>query len=156
MININYDFSKIIVRPMELDDLEEVLNIENKSFPNPWNYNIFYYELTQNRYAKYFVLEKSKEIIGYLGLWHKGRSFHITNIAIKERWRKKGYGGSFLRFTEKMATKHKIEKISLEVRRSNLIAQNMYRKYGYKVIKIRKNYYQDENEDALVMEKKLN
>lgn len=156
MINVNYDLSKIIIRPMELDDLEEVLNIEKKSFPNPWTYNIFYYELIQNRYAKYFVLEKNKEIIGYLGLWLRGRSFHITNIAIKERWRKKGYGGRFLRFTEKMATKHKVEKISLEVRRSNLIAQNMYRKYGYKVTKIRKNYYQDEKEDALVMEKKLN
>ena len=156
MINVNYNLSKIIIRPMELDDLEEVLNIEKKSFPNPWTYNIFYYELTQNKYAKYFVLEKNKEIIGYLGLWYKGRSFHISNIAINERWRKRGYGGSFLKFIEKIASKHKIKDVSLEVRRSNLIAQNMYRKYGYKVIRIRKNYYQDEKEDALVMKKKLN
>ena len=62
MINVNYNLSKIIVRPMELDDLEEVLNIEKKSFPNPWTYNIFYYELTQNKYAKYFVLEKIKRL----------------------------------------------------------------------------------------------
>jgi len=152
---INKGFKGIAIRPMEIDDLKQVLEIEKKSFPVPWIYDLFFSELTRNRYARYFVMEKNNEVIGYLGLWHKGRSFHITNIAIAENLRRKGYGENFLKFIEKIAATHRIKKISLEVRKSNCIAQDMYRKYGYKVIKFLKNYYQEEKEDALVMEKKL-
>jgi len=152
---INKGFKGIAIRPMEIDDLKQVLEIEKKSFPVPWTYDLFFSELTINRYARYFMLEKDNEVVGYLGLWHKGSSFHITNIAIAENLRRKGYGEKFLKFIEKIAATHRIKKISLEVRKSNCIAQDMYRKYGYKVIKFLKNYYQEEKEDALVMEKKL-
>jgi len=152
---INKGLTGITIRPMEIDDLKKVLEIEKKSFPVPWTYDLFFSELTRNRYARYFVLEKDNEVVGYLGLWHKGTSFHITNIAIAEKFRRRGYGKIFLKFVERIAAIHKIKKISLEVRRSNCIAQDMYRKYGYKVIKFLRNYYQEEKEDALVMEKKL-
>ena len=152
---INKSFTGIVIRFMEIDDLKKVLEIEKKSFPVPWTYDLFFSELTRNRYARYFVLEKDNEVVGYLGLWHKGSSFHITNIAIAENLRRKGYGEKLLKFIEKVATTYRIKKISLEVRRSNRIAQEMYRKYGYKVIKFLRNYYQEEKEDALVMEKKL-
>jgi len=152
---INKGFAGIVIRFMEIDDLNKVLEIEKKSFPVPWTYDLFFSELTRNRYARYFVLEKNNEVIGYLGLWHKGTSFHITNIAIAEKFRRRGYGKIFLKFVERIAAIHKIKKISLEVRRSNCIAKDMYRKYGYKVIKFLRNYYQEEKEDALVMEKKL-
>ena len=152
---INKSFTGIVIRPMEIDDLKKVLEIEKQSFPVPWTYDLFFSELTRNRYARYFVLEKDREIIGYLGLWHKGASFHITNIAITEKFRRKGYGKNFLKFIEKIAVTYKIKKISLEVGSSNCIAQDMYRKYGYKVIRFLRNYYQEEKEDALVMEKKL-
>ena len=152
---INKSFTGIVIRFMEIDDLKKVLEIEKKSFPVPWTYDLFFSELIRNRYARYFVLEKDNEVVGYLGLWHKGSSFHITNIAIAEKLRRKGYGEKFLKFIEKIAATYRIKKISLEVRRSNYIAQDMYRKYGYKVIRFLKNYYQEEKEDALVMEKKL-
>lgn len=141
---------------MEVDDLEKVLEIEKKSFSAPWPYDLFLSELTQNRHAQYFVLEKYKEVIGYLGFLHKGKSFHITNIAITEKCRREGNGKKLLEFVEKMAATHKVKRIFLEVRKSNCIAQDMYRKYGYKVTELLKNYYQEEKEDALVMEKKLN
>ena len=150
---INNDFTETDIRSMEKDDLKKVLEIEKKSFPVPWTYDLFFSELTRNIYAKYFVLEKYNEVIGYLGLWHKGTSFHITNIAIAEKMRRKGYGKKFLKFIEKIAVTYKVKKISLEVRRSNCIAQDMYRKYGFKVIRFLRNYYQEEKEDALVMEK---
>ena len=153
---INKSFNGIVIRFMEIDDLKEVLEIEKKSFPVPWTYDLFFSELTRNRYARYFVLEKDNEVAGYLGFWHKGGSFHITNIAITENLRRKGYGDKLLKFIEKIAAIYRIKKISLEVRRSNCIAQEVYRKYGYKVIKFLRNYYQEEKEDALVMEKKLN
>ena len=152
---INKSFTGIVIRPMEIDDLKEVLEIEKQSFSVPWTYDLFFSELTRNRYARYFILEKDNEVVGYLGLWHKGSSFHITNIAITENLRRKGYGENFLKFIEKIAATYRIKKISLEVRRSNYIAQDMYIKYGYKVIRFLKNYYQEEKEDALVMEKKL-
>jgi len=141
---------------MEMDDLEKILEIERKSFSFPWTYNIFFRELTLNRSARYFVLEKDKKIIGYLGLWLMRNGIHITNIAIDKEFRRKGYGGKFLKFVEEKAAVQGIKRISLEVRKSNHIAQNMYRKFGYKVIKIWRNYYREEREDALVMEKKLN
>lgn len=146
---------ELIIRPMEIDDLEKILEIERKSFSFPWTYNIFFRELTLNRSARYFVLEKDKKIIGYLGLWLMRNDIHITNIAIAKEFRRKGYGGKFLKFVEEKAAVQRIKKISLEVRKSNHIAQNMYRKFGYKVIKIWRNYYREEKEDALVMEKKL-
>jgi len=152
---INNSFTGIVIRPMEIDDLKKVLELEKQSFPVPWTYDLFFCELTRNRYARYFILEKDKEIIGYLGFWHKGDNFHITNIAISKKFRRKGNGRKLLRFIEKLAATHKIKKISLEVRRSNCIARDMYRKYGYKVIRVLENYYQEEKESALVMEKKL-
>ena len=152
---INKSFIGIVIRPMEIDDLKKVLEIEEQSFPVPWTHGLFFSELTRNRYARYFVLDKDNEVVGYLGLWHKGSSFHITNIAITEILRRKGYGRKLLKFVEKIADIHKIKKISLEVGSSNRIAQDMYRKYGYKVIRVLINYYQEEKEDALIMEKKL-
>jgi len=152
---INRSFTRIVIRTMEIDDLKKILELEKQSFPVPWTYDLFFSELTRNRYARYFVLEKDKEIIGYFGFWHKEASFHITNIAITEKFRRKGYGRKLLKFVDKIAASSKIKKISLEVRRSNCIAQDIYRKYGYKVMRVLKNYYQEEKEDALVMEKKL-
>ena len=152
---INKSYTGIVIRPMEIDDLKKVLEIEKQSFTVPWTQDLFFSELTKNRYARYFVLEKGNEVVGYLGLWHKGSNFHITNIAITEKVRRKGYGEKLLRFIEKIAAIYRIKKISLEVRRSNCIAQDMYRKYGYKVMRVLRNYYQEEREDALVMEKKL-
>lgn len=153
---INESFTGIVIKPMEIDDLKKVLEIEKQSFSIPWTYDLFFGELTLNRYASYFILEKDNEVIGYFGLWHKGSRFHITNIAIIKKLRRKGYGRKLLKFIEKIAATHRIKKISLEVRRSNRIAQDMYKKYGYKVIRVLENYYkEEEKEDALVMEKKL-
>lgn len=152
---INKSFTGIVIRSMEIDDLKKVLEIEEQSFPFPWTQDLFFSELTRNKYARYFVLEKDNEVVGYLGLWHKGSSFHITNIAITEKFRRKGYGEKLLKFIEKISAIYRIKKISLEVRRSNGIAQDMYRKYGYKVMRVLRNYYQEEREDALVMEKKF-
>ena len=153
---INKSFTRTVIRPMEIDDLKKILELEKQSFPAPWTYDLFFSELTRNRYARYFVLEKDKEIIGYFGFWHKGANFHITNIAITEKFRRKGYGGKLLKFVDEIAASYKIKKISLEVRRSNCIAQDMYKKYGYKVTRFLRDYYQEEKEYALVMEKKLN
>ncbi|MBU1035722.1 ribosomal protein S18-alanine N-acetyltransferase [bacterium] len=155
MTMINKSFTGIVIRPMEIDDLKKVLEIEKQSFPVPWTYDLFFSELTRNRYARYFVLEKDKRIIGYLGFWLMRDNIHITNIAIAEKFQRRGYGGKLLKFVEEEAIVHKIKKISLEVRKSNCIAQDMYRKYGYKVMRVLRNYYQEEKEDALVMEKKL-
>ena len=152
---INEPDREFVIRSMEIDALEKVLEIERNSFSFPWTYNLFFRELTLNKYANYFVLEKEKKIIGYLGLWLMRNDIHITNIAIAKEFRRKGYGGKFLKFVEEKAAVQGIKKISLEVRKSNHIAQNMYRKFGYKVMKIWRNYYREENEDALVMEKKL-
>lgn len=151
----NQSNNNIVIRFMEIRDLKKVLVIEKESFSAPWTQSLFFSELTNNRYAKYFVLEKENEVAGYLGLWHQGSNFHITNLAVSIKLRRRGYGEKLLKFIEKIALINKINKISLEVRRSNCIAQEMYKKYGYKVMRVLRNYYQEEKEDALVMEKKV-
>jgi len=107
---INKSFTEKTIRPMGIDDLKKILEIEKQSFLVPWTYDLFFSELNRNRCAKYFVLEKDNEVVGYLGLWHKGNSFHITNIATTEKLRKKGYGENLLRYTEKIAVTSKIKK----------------------------------------------
>jgi len=142
-------------RYMTLEDMEGVLEVEHSSFPTPWSEEAFYNELTSNRFATYIIAEKEKRIIGYCGVWVVIDEAHITNIAILPEFRGKKIGESLLRTAMKYARMRGAGKMSLEVRQSNEVAQRLYRKLGYEPGGIRKNYYTDNYEDALVMWVKL-
>ncbi|WP_102349588.1 ribosomal protein S18-alanine N-acetyltransferase [Bacillus sp. Marseille-P3661] len=141
----------ISFRLMKLEDIEQIVYIEKNSFTLPWSRDAFYNELTTNQYAKYIVMEKGPSIIGYCGLWIILDEAHITNIAVLPQYRGKKLGDALLEQVLEFSKALGAKTVSLEVRVSNTVAQNLYRKYGFKDGGIRKNYYVDNQEDALVM-----
>ncbi|MFT8323058.1 MAG: ribosomal protein S18-alanine N-acetyltransferase [Bacillus sp. (in: firmicutes)] len=142
----NFDF-----RQMRVEDIEEVYKIEMMSFTTPWSKEAFYNELTQNRFASYMVIEHEKHLVGYCGVWIVVDEAHITNIAVLQEFRGKKLGEKLLKSIIQQAKNKGAVTMTLEVRVSNKVAQNLYRKLGFQDGAIRKSYYTDNKEDALVM-----
>lgn len=138
-------------RYMELKDIEDVLKIEHECFTAPWSEEAFINELTHNRFAVYIVIEDGDHVIGYCGVWVIVDEAHVTNIAILPEYRGKKLGEALLTKVIEVTKKLGAEKMTLEVRVCNYIAQGLYRKLGFKDGAIRKGYYTDNQEDALVM-----
>ncbi len=139
------------IRKMRKEDIDEVYQIECQSFSAPWTKESLHYELDQNLFAKYIVVEHEKQVIGYCGLWVIMDDAQITNIAVHPNFRGKRIGEALLRFAMQLSREMKAQRLSLEVRVSNHIAQSLYKKVGFEPGGIRKNYYTDNQEDALVM-----
>ncbi|TCO76430.1 ribosomal protein S18-alanine N-acetyltransferase [Marinisporobacter balticus] len=138
-------------RSMDVEDIEAVCQIEKLCFPIPWSYDAFLAEIEQNKFARYMVLELDGSVIGYGGMWNILDEGHITNIAIHPEASGYGYGNMLVKGLIEMAQKEDINRITLEVRVSNKIAQNLYKKYGFKDCGIRPKYYEDNGEDAMIM-----
>jgi len=146
---INVD--KLVISKMTPRDLDEVLEIERQSYPTPWSRNAFHSELTANLYAHYFTARIDGMLVGYFGMWVFFDEAHITNIAVNPKFRRQGIGEQMLRFAFRKARELGATKMTLEVRLSNYGAQNLYRKLGFQDRGIRKGYYSDTNEDAIIM-----
>ncbi|MDX8047577.1 ribosomal protein S18-alanine N-acetyltransferase [Gracilibacillus sp. S3-1-1] len=147
--------ANIAFRKMELSDIDFVQTIEERSFPTPWPRYIYEEELTNNKHAQYFVATVNEQVVGFCGSWMVLDEAQITNIAIDPDYRGKGYGQGLFQYVINYAVAHEIHHLSLEVRVSNLTAQRMYKKFGMEPGGIRKNYYSDNQEDALVLWVKL-
>ncbi|WP_404451220.1 ribosomal protein S18-alanine N-acetyltransferase [Virgibacillus necropolis] len=141
----------LVIRPMELTDIGAVVEVEKASFATPWTEDIFYQEVVVNQFAHYFVVEVDGVIVGYAGLWIVIDDAQITNIAIMPSYRGYKLGEKLFQFTMQQAIHLGSNRLSLEVRVSNIIAQRMYRKFGLVPGGLRKSYYTDNKEDALVM-----
>ena len=146
---------EIKIRPMTNGDIPEVVSIENVSYSAPWSRREFYGELNFNRFARYFVVEMNQKIIGYIGSWFFKDFVHITNVAVHPDFRKKGIGTKLMNYIINLAKSRKVKKIVLEVRVSNIIAQRLYKNLGFKVEKVKKEYYPNNKEDAFYMVKVL-
>ncbi|MBN8253953.1 ribosomal protein S18-alanine N-acetyltransferase [Priestia flexa] len=142
-------------RLMKVEDIDQVVEIEKQAFATPWSKEAFYNELTANQFSTYLVMEIDEQIIGYCGTWIVIDEAHITNIAILPKYRGKGLGYALLKAAMNVVKKLGALSMTLEVRTSNHIAQSLYKKLGFEAGGIRKNYYSDNNEDALVMWVKL-
>lgn len=146
----------MMIRKMELQDVETVYAIELATFPTPWTLDSFYYEMNENQYAHYLVCEDETGIIGFCGMWLVIDAAQITNVAVVETARGRGLGEALMREALRIAREAKMDVMSLEVRVTNTVAQNLYRKLGFQDGGIRKGYYTDNGEDALVMWVNLN
>jgi len=144
------------IRYMVEDDIDDVLKVENDSFTVPWSRLGFINELNHNEHAHYLVIEYNDEIVGYCGLWVIIDEAQITNIAIHSGYRGLKLGHQLLTHVIELARTLGAINLSLEVRVSNKVAQNLYRKMRFKSGGTRKNYYIDNQEDALVMWVRLN
>ncbi|RFU69279.1 ribosomal-protein-alanine N-acetyltransferase [Peribacillus saganii] len=138
-------------RFMTEEDIDQILVVERKSFTLPWSREAFYNELHHNQYAVYIVLEEEGMIIGYCGAWIVIDEAHITNIAVLPEYRGRKLGEALLRKMMELAKGMNVITMTLEVRVSNLVAQSLYEKLGFQRGGIRKNYYTDNHEDAMVM-----
>lgn len=139
-------------RRMTIDDVQAVHKIELASFPTPWTLDSFYYEMTENQFAHYLVAEDDKgEIIGFCGIWLVIDAAQITNVAVVQSVRGQGIGETLMREAMRVAKEANMDVMSLEVRVTNTVAQNLYRKLGFQDGGLRKGYYTDNQEDALVM-----
>ncbi|WP_313801767.1 ribosomal protein S18-alanine N-acetyltransferase [Cytobacillus sp.] len=138
-------------RLMDINDVDDILKIEHESFTLPWSREAFQNELTNNQYALYIGLEEEGKVIGYCGVWIVFDEAQITNVAILPAYRGRKLGEALMRQVMEIASEKGARTMSLEVRVSNYIAQSLYRKLGFQDGGIRKNYYSDNQEDALVM-----
>ncbi|WP_051074215.1 ribosomal protein S18-alanine N-acetyltransferase [Effusibacillus pohliae] len=141
---------------MQLSDIDRILEIERQSFSAPWSRAAFERELTGNHFAKYIVVEVDGRVVGHAGMWIIVDEAHITNIAIDPAYRGRKLGENLLRQMMALAVWNGARRMTLEVRVSNQTAQNLYRKLGFRGCGIRKNYYSDNQEDALIMWAELN
>lgn len=143
--------TKGIVRPMKLDDLQAILEIERVSFSTPWSLESFKTELKDNEYARYLCLELNGQVIGYMGLWFILDEGHITNIAIDPKYRGQHWGEFLMRSVMGKMADQGMERMTLEVRVSNSPAQRLYKRLGFALAGVRKGYYADTREDAMIM-----
>lgn len=147
---INNAIEHVSVRFMEERDIEQILLIEQRSFPTPWTSNAYLSEL-QNKFARYFVLLDQELVVGYAGMWLFAGESHITTIAIHPDYRSRGYGRFLMVTLIEYSMKHDVHTMILEARVSNSVAIRLYHSLGFKRIGMRSNYYKEAREDAIVM-----
>jgi [ribosomal protein S18]-alanine N-acetyltransferase len=143
--------STVTFRKMNIEDIEQIMVVEHESFTVPWSKEAFYNELTKNEFAMYMVLEVGERVVGYCGVWIVIDEAHITNIAILPEFRGKKLGEALMKKVLEIVKMRGARSVTLEVRVSNIVAQSLYRKFGFQAGGIRKGYYSDNYEDALVM-----
>ena len=141
----------IIYRRMTLEDVPQVHEIELRTFHTPWSYQSFVDEMSTNKCARYIVAEEDGRVLGYAGAWLIFDEGHITNIAVAQEARGRGLGKGVTRELMQYAANMGVQYMTLEVRRSNTVAQNMYKSLGFIELGVRKRYYEDNDEDALLM-----
>ncbi|MDN5276824.1 MAG: [ribosomal protein S18]-alanine N-acetyltransferase [Clostridiales bacterium] len=140
-----------IIRPITSADIDAVWDIEKMCFSVPWSRQSFVLEVEKNRCARYVVAEHSGAVVGYGGMWLIVDEAHITNIAVHPLFRRKGIGEAILKALVTEAHRMGIDRMTLEVRASNIAAQSLYKKLGFVEVGVRKGYYSDNNEDAIIM-----
>lgn len=168
----------ITIREMTIDDIDQVVELDRKSFATPWPARTYRYEVNNKRSCM-IVLEAAgagiasqrgksgfsqllnrltangkapPQIVGYSGFWHIADEAHISTIAVDPDWRGKNLGELLLWGMIREGVRLGAEKVTLEVRVSNDVAKNLYYKYSFAIIGKRRGYYRDNREDADLMQ----
>ncbi len=150
-IKNNSGLTDVHLADAEITDLDDLLDIEYQSFPSPWNYKQFLAEF-HKPYAHILVAHRPapRTILGFIVFWHLIDELHILNLAVKPEARRQGLGLALLRHTLDLARDRQCQTAWLEVRPSNQAAIALYQSLGFKQVMIRKGYYGDSGEDALI------
>ncbi len=142
---------KISISPLEEKDVAEIMEIERKAFKSHWPETAFINEIYRNRLAHYFVARHEEVLVGYAGIWLVVDEAHITTVAVHPDYRRQRIGEQLLHHLLVVAISKGARWATLEVRESNQGAQDLYKKYGFSSVGVRKNYYTEENENAVIM-----
>jgi ribosomal-protein-alanine N-acetyltransferase len=143
--------STLKIRRMTEHDIDGVLEIEKDLFTLPWSRTSFLFEVSDNSRSFAIVGVHGDAIAGYAIGWFVSDELHIGNVAVARDRQGRGLGKQLLEYMLKEASVRKVSIASLEVRSSNVRAISLYRKYGFKGVAVRRSYYTDNGEDALVM-----
>lgn len=141
----------IIIRNACEADLDGIEKLEKECFTVPWSRESLEYDMKENRFATYLVAECDGETAGYMGFWVIAGECNINNVAVSPSYRRKHVGSMIIDTMIKSCEKMGITRFTLEVRKSNDPAIGLYTKYGFKPEGIRKAYYEDNGEDAVIM-----
>jgi [ribosomal protein S18]-alanine N-acetyltransferase len=158
--------SKLEIRRMRPDDLDDVMVIERAAFKHPWSLELFRRELEHDwstilvavePFAPLAIAAKgpSERVLGFLIFWLVHDEVHILNVAVAPEHRRRGLARMLMQEAERRAQEANAALMTLEVRRGNLGALDLYRQFDYRAVGVRPNYYVDEGEDAIVMVKEL-
>lgn len=142
--------NNIIIEEMKSSDIDGVFEVEKSCFEDYWSKDAFKKELA-NDVARYLVAKLDGKVVGYVGIWFVLDEGHITNVAVHENYRGKKIGDKLVKALVELSKLNNIVSMTLEVRASNMVAQSLYRKYGFKMAGIRKEYYSNNKEDAIIM-----
>lgn len=142
--------NQLLFRAMHFSDLTEVMLIEKHSFSSPWSLGFFKDELAAS-YARSLLALIDQKIVGYVIYWKLPKELDIHNIAVHPNWRRLGVARSLLSLIVEEAKRDKFNRVTLEVRISNIPAQNLYQSLGFVAQGVRKGYYSNDGEDAVVM-----
>jgi len=143
--------SRFTIQPMMTSDIPAVTRIERASFTTVWPSDAFYNELSTNKLAHYFVGRYDDRVVAYGGIWVILEDSHVTTLAVDPEYRGRRFGEVLLLRLIDEAIERGAAWITLEVRESNIVAQRLYRKYGFTTVTMRSGYYSDDNESALIM-----
>lgn len=141
----------IEIIPMTEEHLDGVVELEEATFSTPWSRMDFEKEIRENRLAIYYVAAEGGRVLGYAGMWHVVTEGHITNVGVLEEVRGRGIGSMLMEKMMETAREKKMTGMTLEVRMGNAPAQALYHKFGFRAEGVRKNYYADTKEDAIIM-----
>lgn len=142
-----------MIRKMVVEDLEQVDVIEHSCFTSTYNKEQYLYELEDNPCAHLYVLETEGKVVGYIDYWITFDSCQLTKLAVDEQFRRLGYASLLMEHMIDDAIQQECEAILLEVRVSSKEAQTFYEQFEFLQINVRKGYYTDNQEDAIVMGK---
>ena len=145
---------ELILRKAVEADIEAISELEEICFPDPWSKESIKEEILNNEKALWIVaelMEDTPKVVGYIGIWQIFDEGHIMNVAVNPAYRGHHIGYDIMETMINVTQKMGITRWTLEVRASNTVAHNLYRKFGFKDAGIRKGYYLNNHEDAIIM-----
>jgi len=142
---------KYDIIPMTADHLDQVAEIEQICFSDPWSRRMLSEHLENECAATLVALSENGTVLGYAGLLVVLDEGYITNVAVRPEYRRQGIAGELLAVFHRFAEGNKMAFLTLEVRDSNASARALYTKHGFKEVGVRKNYYDHPKEDAIIM-----
>lgn len=143
--------SELVIRQAEEDDIRGIEELEKQCFAVPWTYESLYHDIMNNKLAFYIVAEADRVLCGYVGVWKIVDEGHITNVAVAPDYRRRHIARAMLETLTEVCSRNGIASYTLEVRVGNDAARKLYEGLGFQPAGIRKGYYEDNGEDALIM-----
>ncbi|MDW7754465.1 MAG: ribosomal protein S18-alanine N-acetyltransferase [Brevefilum sp.] len=152
----NQHQAQLIFRPMTTSDLDQVAAVDRAAFPTPWPKDVFLYEIKRGRNSVCWVAEQAEyggkiQVVASIVIWLILDEAHIGTLAVKPGYRGQKIGQKLLALTLLECQQRGARQAMLEVRQSNHAAQALYRKFGFEAVGLRKDYYKDTHEDAVLM-----